>query len=46
MTREDYRTWAERQPGGRFERHQGIVVAIFCHAICRLFQFASRIRWL
>ena len=28
MTRADYRTWAEQQSGGRFERHQGIVVAM------------------
>ena len=28
MTRDDYRAWAERQPSGRFERHQGIVVAM------------------
>ena len=28
MTRADYRAWTEQQSGGRFERHQGIVVAI------------------
>jgi Uma2 family endonuclease len=28
MTRADYRAWAEQQSGGRFERHQGIAVAI------------------
>ena len=28
LTRKDYRAWAEQQPGGRFERHQGIVVAM------------------
>jgi Uma2 family endonuclease len=28
MTRADYRTWAEQHSGGRFERHQSIVVAM------------------
>jgi Uma2 family endonuclease len=28
MTRSDYRAWAEQQSGGRFERHQDIVVAM------------------
>jgi Uma2 family endonuclease len=28
MTREEYRAWAEQQSRGRFERHQGIVVAM------------------
>ncbi len=27
MTREEYYAWAEQQSRGRFERHQGIVVA-------------------
>ncbi|HET7879740.1 MAG TPA: Uma2 family endonuclease [Acetobacteraceae bacterium] len=28
MTREEYRAWAERQPVGRFERIDGVVVAM------------------
>jgi Uma2 family endonuclease len=28
MTREEYRAWVERQPVGRFERIDGVVVAI------------------
>jgi hypothetical protein len=27
MSRDDYRAWAARQPGGRFERMNGVVVA-------------------
>jgi Uma2 family endonuclease len=39
MTREEYRAWAEQQSGGRFERHQGIVVAMAPeragHSLCK-----------
>jgi len=28
MTREEYRAWAEQQPSGRFERIEGVVVAM------------------
>ncbi|HEY1933774.1 MAG TPA: hypothetical protein VGG99_17310 [Acetobacteraceae bacterium] len=28
MTREEYRAWAERQPSHRFERIEGVVVAM------------------
>ena len=28
MTREDYRAWAEQQPSHRFERIEGVVVAM------------------
>ena len=28
MSREDYRRWAEAQPRGRFERIDGVVVAM------------------
>jgi hypothetical protein len=28
MTRADYRTWAEQQPHGRFQRIDGVVVAM------------------
>ena len=28
MTRPEYRAWAERQPAGRFERIDGVVVAM------------------
>jgi Uma2 family endonuclease len=28
MTRSEYRAWAERQPAGRFERIEGVVVAM------------------
>ncbi|MDB5404031.1 MAG: hypothetical protein QOD93_7037 [Acetobacteraceae bacterium] len=28
MTRDEYRTWAQQQPGGRFERVNGVVVAM------------------
>ena len=28
MSREEYRAWAERQPTGRFERMNGVVVAM------------------
>jgi hypothetical protein len=28
MTREEYRAWAEQQPVGRFERINGVAVAM------------------
>jgi Uma2 family endonuclease len=28
MRREEYRAWAEQQPNGRFERIEGVVVAM------------------
>ena len=28
MSREDYRQWAEQQPSGRYERIEGVVVAM------------------
>jgi len=28
MTRDEYRLWAEHQPTGRFERIEGVVVAM------------------